>query len=204
LPASGLTAAVFEVVAGALEAHLLGERCPGHRRLHARSRHHDAGARDLVAVALGHRLGPLDQRLAVLRERSRIEAGFLDVVEIDLGLQAHEVHRDQEQLVVVLRVARHLQREFGEVGELEAGLRRHVVERHDDAVVRPTARAVPRCPSRSRAPLPVAAAARTFGDVLLLRDHLHLDLHALVLWASLKLSIIFCQTSPSEAESQLQ
>ena len=58
----GIDAGALQIVAGALEAHLLSDDAPGDGRLHARAGHHDAGAGDLVAFALGHRLRPFQQR----------------------------------------------------------------------------------------------------------------------------------------------
>ena len=62
----------------------------------------------------------------------------------------------------------------------------------------------PAVPQPKSGALPVAAAARTFVTYCSSGITSILICTPLSLWASLKLSIIFCQTSPSEAESQLQ
>ena len=128
--------------------------------------------------------------VAVLGELRRVEPGFLDVVGIDLGLQAHQVHRDHEDLVVVFRIARRLDRELAEVGEIEARLldrdRRAARSRRPW----PSWRACRPCPSRSRAPCRWPTAARTLVTYCSSGTSSILIWTPLSLWASLKASII--------------
>ena len=180
MPASGLTAAVLRSAEARWKPSWPDDDAPGHGRLHAGAGHHDARAHDLVAVALGHRLRPVEQRLAVLGELRRVEPRLLDVVEIDLGLQAHQVHRDHEELVVVFGIARGFDRERAEVGEIEAGRRDQVVERDDDAVLGHLGAQARRAPAEIGR-LAGHRGRQHLGDVLLLRHQLHLDLDALAL-----------------------
>ena len=58
------------------------------------------------------------------------------MIEIDLGLQAHQIHRDHEHLVVVFRIAGRCDRGRAEIGNIESRFRRQVVERNDDLIAR--------------------------------------------------------------------
>jgi hypothetical protein len=95
------------------------------------------------------------------------------------GLQAHQVHRDHEDLVVILRIARSLDRVFAEIGDIEADLTGELVQRNQYFVARQGRRLAGGAPTEIRT-LAGRHRGQHLGRVLLLRDEFHLDLHTLV------------------------
>ena len=170
----------LEILARAPEAHLLRDDAPGDGGLDARARHHDPGAGDGVAVAPSHRVRPCEELVPVLGRARGVEPGLDDVVDVDLRLKAHQVHRDHVELVAGLRVAGRLEREIGEVGEIEPRPRDDLVERGGDPVLGELRVLTGDAPAEVGGP-----AGRDGGEdlrlVLVVGDVLHLDLDALVL-----------------------